>query len=470
LPRDKWGLLLEDLKTAEVNDLKSSLKSGDPFRRHAGITALTTRKDEIKVLATDQDPEIRLAALLAARNSSAEELDVLAKEFLEDQDPTVRKMAMIWVGDAQMVSLKGDIKKSISVGVPSTELFETYLETVKLLQPEFVDGYKERLQQKSNSFKRELPERFVAGIVQDKANPIEIRVNALRFLENPEDHKTLLLSFLSNEIPDQLRLETIRTLQAVPAKEIADKFLEISLDVNNAEAVRAEALAGLAKQPFERGELLIPLLGAEEENIKIETARLLRAKISNPQVRKEFQNFVNNPNSSEGFQQQIQLGLGQELQKRPNISDDKAWASLLDGAGDPERGRRVFFSTTSLCSTCHKMEGRGGDLGPDLSNVGKSKDRNQLIISLLDPSAEMSPEWQGWYIKLKDGTVEQGRQIDVGNDQIKLYTQSRGFIEVDKKDIEDYGMVQESLMPNGLEQRLTDQDLRDLLTFLERLN
>jgi hypothetical protein len=63
--------------------------------------------------------------------------------------------------------------------------------------------------------------------------------------------------------------------------------------------------------------------------------------------------------------------------------------------------------------------------------------------------------------------VYQGRQIDVGDRGIELYTQGRGFVTFDKKDIEDYGMSEKSLMPEGLENQLTVSDLRDLIAFLE---
>jgi hypothetical protein len=52
----------------------------------------------------------------------------------------------------------------------------------------------------------------------------------------------------------------------------------------------------------------------------------------------------------------------------------------------------------------------------------------------------------------------------VGNNDVRLYTQAKGFITVKKADIADYGMIESSLMPDGLEQNLTDQDIRDLLT------
>lgn len=171
---------------------------------------------------------------------------------------------------------------------------------------------------------------------------------------------------------------------------------------------------------------------------------------------------------SEVLRQELMLSLHQDSGERPDPAEIDQWASLLNGPADKDRGRRAFFSTASLCSSCHVVDGRGGDLGPDLSQVGKSKNRQGLISSILQPSEEMSPEWQGWFIEMKDGTRYDGRQIDVGTYDIKLYTQAEGFIEVDKADVADYGMSSTSLMPEGLHQRLTNQDLMDLLAFLER--
>jgi putative heme-binding domain-containing protein len=139
----------------------------------------------------------------------------------------------------------------------------------------------------------------------------------------------------------------------------------------------------------------------------------------------------------------------------------------LASGGNAERGRRVFYSVQSVCSACHAIEGRGGDLGPDLTNVGRSKSRSQLVSSILRPSEDISPEYQGWYIREKSGEVHQGRQIDVGGKSIELYTQGAGFIEISKSDIQDYGMADKSLMPDGLEARLTVSDMQDLIAFLE---
>ncbi len=161
------------------------------------------------------------------------------------------------------------------------------------------------------------------------------------------------------------------------------------------------------------------------------------------------------------------LGESAEAQDARPASAD-AWLRALDAGGDAARGRRVFFSVHAACSACHVRDGRGGTLGPDLSNVGLSKTRRQLLDAVLQPSAEVSPEWQGWFIRTTAGETHVGRQIDVGDKAVDLYTLGAGFITVAKADIETYGMADTSLMPAGLETQLTVSDMRDLFAFLEK--
>ncbi|HEX8532312.1 MAG TPA: c-type cytochrome, partial [Cytophagales bacterium] len=172
---------------------------------------------------------------------------------------------------------------------------------------------------------------------------------------------------------------------------------------------------------------------------------------------------------AEPLRQQMALALaGQSGGKSfpPRPASRREWETALASGGDPARGYRVFYSVPAGCAACHAVAGRGGDLGPDLTNVGQSKSRGQLVQAILAPSAEISPEYQGWYIRRKDGQVHQGRQIDVGEGAIDLLTPGAGFITVARDEVADYGMVEESLMPGGLEAGLTVEDLRGLIAFL----
>jgi hypothetical protein len=150
---------------------------------------------------------------------------------------------------------------------------------------------------------------------------------------------------------------------------------------------------------------------------------------------------------------------------RPSTIEE--WlAAIGSGTDSADRGRRVFFSSQSACSSCHRAERRGGDLGPDLTNVGRSKTRAQIVDAILRPSAEISPEYQGWFIRTKTGELHTGRQIDVGDrGRAELYVLSGQFITVEG--IAEYGPMPRSLMPDGLESTLTIEDMRDLVAYLE---
>ncbi|WP_235941195.1 PVC-type heme-binding CxxCH protein [Cyclobacterium roseum] len=465
----RLNLLLSD--STNFDQHFKNLQSNDPFVRHTAVMGLSreVHREKLAQALENESAEVRLGVMLALMDSNHPDGAKLAGQFLEDPDPEIRRMALIWIGSHGLASQRENLELALMAGDFTPQLFETYLETVKLLEPEFLNAFNKKEEEISKRIPLKLPDEFMAGIVRDPSNPSQMRAYALRYLEDPADQKELLLEFFSQEKEEDLQLVIIQTLANVPDPQVADALLQVSLSVNKPINLRAESLSALSRQPQEVWKEVIPLLDVSSENLAIAAARYLRDKSGEEEVKQAMERVLNDGSScdSEGLRQQLMLALYQDTGKRPDPEELDEWESLLAGPADPDRGRRVFYSNTSLCSTCHVVEGRGGDLGPDLSNVGKSKDRKGLISSILLPSEEMSPEWQGWFIEMKDGTRYDGRQIDVGYDDIKLYTQAKGFIQVKKADIAAYGMAERSLMPAGLEQRLSNQDLKDLLAFLE---
>ncbi|CAN5596333.1 c-type cytochrome [soil metagenome] len=453
--------------------LRENLISEDPFLRHAAIINLSLPQfsQKVKDATNHSDPKVRLGALTALHRSESNQVEPILRQLLADPDEQVRRMALISTGKKGLKNLKPFLDQSLTAGAVTPELFETYLETVRHLQPEFIKAYRNREERISKSIKRPLPSQFIENFIADDSRPSKLRALALRHLEKPSEQIDLLTSLLSKDQDAMLRLESIRSLATIPNQEVAEQLLKISQEPSNPTVIRAEALLSLSRQPGNVSEEITPLLKDPEEVIQIESARYLRSKLYGDELAQVFKaRYATLGNENEALHQQVALAIKVEntegkFPKRPSSLDE--WQNALDSGGDPQRGRRVFYSVQSLCSSCHAVQGRGGDLGPDLSNAGQSKTRPQLVHSILRPSEEISPEWQGWYIKLKDGKNYLGRQIDVGGNDIKLYTEGEGFISINKKDIEDYGMIENSLMPEGLEARLTVADLQDLLSFLE---
>ncbi|WP_373512013.1 PVC-type heme-binding CxxCH protein [Persicitalea sp.] len=420
--------------------LAKRLTSSDPFMRHAAMVMLARPSHHEQLVQTvkSTEPLIRIGALLALQRSGFRPDKGLMRQMLTDDDARVRQRAMMWVGKAGLVESRADLDKSLTVGTPSLLLFETYLETIRHLQPEFLNIYQNRAEPYTKKIERPLPENFIEKFIEDKIHPVAVRAMAVKLLDEPAQKADLLLALLAKEKDAGMQLEVVRSLAQIPDAAIAEKLFQTAKSSATSPEVRAEALLALSRQPGNFSEKIKPLLKDKSPEVRAEAERYLRLYVGRP-----LPDLVSRPTTYE------------------------AWGKALQKGGEAKRGRRVFYSVQAVCAACHAIEGRGGDLGPDLTNVGMSKSLNQLIRAILQPSAEISPEWQGWYVNLKNGEAYMGRQIDVSEKEIDLLTQDKGFVTFQKKDMKDYGMSRTSLMPDGLQNQLSVEDMRDLLAFLQ---
>jgi putative heme-binding domain-containing protein len=160
------------------------------------------------------------------------------------------------------------------------------------------------------------------------------------------------------------------------------------------------------------------------------------------------------------------------------LPDDAAWRAALATAGedDPafggavQRGRIAFFHPNAAgCSKCHTVQGRGGKIGPDLSRIGGTFTREKLIDSILEPSREISPQFTNWSMISTDGKVYAGMIVDENEGKTVLGQSDGQTITLKTADVEERTPQTASVMPEKLEERLTVQEFRDLLAFLQSL-
>ena len=134
-----------------------------------------------------------------------------------------------------------------------------------------------------------------------------------------------------------------------------------------------------------------------------------------------------------------------------------------------ERGRVAF--NDAQCARCHRMDGAGGDLGPDLTSVAARFSRQDLLHAILEPSAAITDQYAASRITLDDGEMLSGRITQRTDDQIVLMTDPYGdahrTIEVDR--IRTIEPDPTSTMPVGLVNGLTIEQLLDLLAYLEHV-
>src|SRR5207245_2916429 len=95
---------------------------------------------------------------------------------------------------------------------------------------------------------------------------------------------------------------------------------------------------------------------------------------------------------------------------------------LLAAPGQIERGRRLFFETSGVqCKTCHRIGGKGTEVGPDLDGIGKKYARAQILENILDPSKQIDPKYVTYLVETKRGQIFTGLLVskDVGKVVLK---------------------------------------------------
>ena len=130
--------------------------------------------------------------------------------------------------------------------------------------------------------------------------------------------------------------------------------------------------------------------------------------------------------------------------------------------GDPIAGQSVF---NKLCAQCHKIHGQGQDVGPEITANGRSS-FNQLLSNVLDPSLVIGPGYQATTVATTDGRVLTGLIVEQGRDRLVLKLQGGKLETVLLDQVDDRKTADVSLMPEGIENQLSPQELVDLFSFL----
>ena len=145
-------------------------------------------------------------------------------------------------------------------------------------------------------------------------------------------------------------------------------------------------------------------------------------------------------------------------------------AQLLSMKGDAEQGRRLFFDVADIqCRNCHKIAGRGTEVGPDLSQIGKKYNRAKLLDNILNPSREIDPKYVVHLVQTDDGIVHTGLIVKRNESEVVLKDAKNKLIHLSSEQVEQIAPQQRSLMPDLLLRDMTAEQVADLIAFLEGL-
>jgi putative membrane-bound dehydrogenase-like protein len=137
------------------------------------------------------------------------------------------------------------------------------------------------------------------------------------------------------------------------------------------------------------------------------------------------------------------------------------------GPGDIRRGQRVFQSTKAACSSCHAVGYLGGRTGPDLSRIGDTRSERDLLEAIVEPSASFVRSYEPWIVATTTGQVHNGILVKDSADEVILTTAADTQVRIPRAEVEELRPGTVSVMPSGLDQQLTKQDLADLIAFLK---
>lgn len=375
-------------------------------------------------------PTDRLWAFIALRRADLNN-EQWPRAFFHDSDPELRFEVLRWIADAVLTSFLPEVEALLKDTSLDFRLFEAALATWNTLRGEPGAGVTN-------------PDVLAARLI-DPQTPDRLKGYALRLA--PATHPLITVPLLQGFLDAgdvSLALEAVHSLSARRQNEARAVLASIAGDTARPVALRAEAIAGLATTTLPEHHALLVKIAAENEGLLREEAR--RAL----RFTEHDSSFV-------------------VAADRPAFEDTAAWLQRLDaleGEPDREAGRRLFFhGKVALCATCHRHQGRGTVLGPDLTLIARQGRREDILRSILEPHREVAPQFYPSLVKLKDGSTFTGILLRSSSTEVfrDLTGKERSF---PKTAIMERIELKTSLMPAGLVQALTDSELRDLLAFL----
>lgn len=408
--------------------LLAALDDADPYLVNAAITGLS-RSPGILDLDTSTLPQRQKIGVLVAMQRAApgDKADAkLIRRFITDPDPEARFYALRWISDENRVDMKGDIEALLRRSDLDARTFIGSLHALERLEGKFPAG-------------NPSPLAFLDRL-NDPATAPAIRALCLRLM--PAGYAKLKTTDLRNFAvsPDAgLRIEAIRTLSQRADAASIQALAWIAAEEKRSVEERAEAIVGLGSHADQHVPLLHQLKSSKEPTLAAEAARAL-------------------------------VGIDADPSRQPIAlapTDVAGWEKLVAaGKGDPESGRRIFFSArVATCSRCHIVDGRGIRVGPELTTIARRADLKFLLQSMLDPSAELAPQYIARIVTTTDGKQITGIPLRLASTETYLGLDGKE-IPIKLENIAHRQDLTASLMPPGLPYTLTAQELRDLIAFL----
>ncbi|HEV3006938.1 MAG TPA: PVC-type heme-binding CxxCH protein [Pirellulales bacterium] len=279
----------------------------------------------------------------------------------------------------------------------------------------------------------------------DREQPLAMRIDAIRALglDAFAGVRDVLAGLLDNREPQEIQVAAMGALAAYRDSAVANLVLAAWPGLSPRLRVQAsEAL-------FARAERTVALLDAIEAGrvhvVDLDAARLKQLAVGGDAVVRE---------RATKLLASLNLGLRQDVVN--------AYRNVLDLAGDPQRGKLAF---KKVCAACHKVEGLGHEIGPNLATI-KNRGAESLLVNMLDPSREVNPQFVNYVLVTDDGRMMTGLVASETATSVTLRRGEDAGDTVLRINIDELRSTGLSLMPDGVEKQLTREEMADLIAYL----
>lgn len=252
-----------------------------------------------------------------------------------------------------------------------------------------------------------------------------------------------LLSLAAQNQPQELQVAAIRAVAGYHSDHLAARLLE-SFPISTP-AVQYEIIEALANHPQRVSVLLDAIAdGAISAGQLTPIRRTLLLSHSDEQIRQRAAALLGSDRAT------------------PRSEVVKTYQAALSAVGEATRGGKVF---QRACASCHRLDKAGHDVGPNLATV-RHRRADEILTAVLDPNREVGPNFLQYAVTLDDGRVLTGMIAEESAVSLTLRRDENKQDVVLRQNIDEVRGTGLSLMPEGLEKTITQQDMADLLAYL----
>jgi putative membrane-bound dehydrogenase-like protein len=323
-----------------------------------------------------------------------------------------------------------------------------------------------------------------------KAKDLSLRLAAIKVVE--EGHIVKVAPRLARLLPQSEsvveRAAMVRALRVLKDPSALFALKEILNDTksttDDAASLRREAFRALAAiDPASAADQAESFLTRKDLELQRDAVRVLAASVE--KTRKVAQLYLDNklprellPEVTEALRKHATKDTEAakvlaEIMKRSlmvsnNPKEVERLSKLVGKQGDPMRGRALYLNGKTLaCINCHRLEGIGGSVGPDLTRLWDTHSLEKIVESILEPSKEIKEGYQTFSATTKKGITYNGLKISQSADEIVLREATGRDVRLALKDLEEPPSASKvSLMPDNAISLLNYDQFIDLLAFL----